>query len=92
MHSVFDDVLDLYVTVYLDDVLVFSRTVEEHELHLREVLSRLRAHGLKARRDKCDFGVDTVEYLGHWVSKGERFMDAAKVRDVVDWPPLATIK
>ena len=75
MHSVFDDVLDLYVTVYLDDVLVFSRTVEEHELHLQEVLSRLRAHGLKGRRDKCDFGVDTVEYLGHWVSNGERFMN-----------------
>ena len=92
MHTVFDGILDLYVTVYLDDVLVFSRSEEEHELHLRDVLSRLRQHGLKARRDKCMFGVDTVEYLGHWVRGGERFMDAAKVRDVTDWPELATVK
>ena len=75
MHSVFDNILDLYVTVYLDDVLIFSATVEEHELHLREVLSRLRAHGLKARRDKCEFGVDTIEYLGHFVRQGEHYMD-----------------
>ena len=49
---------------------------------------RLRAHGLKAKRGKCDFGVDTVEYLGHWVKGGQRFMDPGKVRDILDWPPL----
>ena len=64
MHSVFDDVLDLYVTVYLDNVLVFSRTIEEHELHLREVWSRLKAHGLKAHRYKCYSGVDTRGFHG----------------------------
>ncbi len=49
---------------------------------------RLRAHGLKAKRGKCDFGVNTVEYLGHWVKGGQRFMDPGKVRDILDWPPL----
>ena len=92
MHSVFDDVLDLFVTVYLDDVLVFSATEEEHETHLREVFSRLRKHGLFAKRKKCTFGVDCVEYLGHWVRSGERFMDPGTVADVVAWPQLHTVK
>ena len=86
MHHVFDDVLDLFVTVYLDDILVFSSSEAEHERHLREVFDRLRKHGLRAKREKCDFGTDTVEYLGHWVRGGERFMDGGKVRDVVEWP------
>ena len=92
MNTVFDGVLDLFVTVYLDDVLVFSRTADEHEAHLREVFSRLRAHGLRAKREKCEFGVSEVEYLGHWVRAGERFMDPGKVSDVVSWPDLATVK
>ncbi len=79
MHAVFDDVLDLFVTVYLDDILVFSATEAEHEAHLREVFTRLRKHRLFAKREKCDIAVDTVEYLGHWVSHGERYMDPRKV-------------
>ena len=75
MHTVFDSVLDVFVTVYLDDILVFSKTAQEHVGHLREVFRRLRAHKLHANRKKCDFGVDSVEYLGHWVKNGERYMD-----------------
>ncbi len=73
-------------------MLVFSATKDEHEVHLREVLSCLREHGLHARRDKCSFGVDCVEYLGHWVKCGERFMDPGKVSDVLGWPDLTTVK
>ena len=79
MHTVFGNVLDLFVTVYLDDILVFSTSEEEHEAHLREVFSRLRKHGLFAKREKCDIAVDCVEYLGHWVKGGKRFMDRGKV-------------
>ena len=75
MNSVFGDVLDVYVVLYLDDILVFSRNAAEHAQHLREVFTRLRAHSLRAKREKCSFGVDTVEYLGHWVSQGTRYMD-----------------
>ena len=92
MNVVFDDLLDVYVTVYIDDILVFSTTEAEHEAHLREVFSRLRRHGLHAKREKCEFATDCVEYLGHWVRAGERFMDPGKVQDVVDWPELRTVK
>ena len=92
MNETFHDVLDLFVTVYLDDILVFSKTAQEHELHLRQVFDRLRRTGLKAKREKCDFAVTKVEYLGHWVEGGERFMDPGKVADVVSWPALSNVK
>ena len=92
MHHVFGPVLDEFVTVYLDDILVFSRTEAEHERHLRDTFDRLRAHGLKAKRKKCNFGVFEVEYLGHWVRGGERHMDAGKVRDILAWPEPANVK
>ncbi len=75
MNVVFDGVIDVFVIVYLDDILVFSGDEDEHEAHLREVFSCLRKHGLFAKREKCDIAVDSVEYLGHWVKGGERFMD-----------------
>lgn len=67
MNVVFEDVLDLFITVYLDDILVFSSSEEEHVQHLKETFARLRRHGLRAKREKCTFGTDTVEYLGHWI-------------------------
>jgi len=82
----------VHVTAHLDDILVFSSTEDEHLAHLREVFTRLRSHGLHAKRSKCSFGVATVEYLGHWVRHGERYMDPGKVRDVVQWPELHTVK
>ena len=92
MNDVFSDVLDVFVCVYLDDILVFSASEAEHAVHLRETLARLRAHGLRAKRSKCDFGVDTVEYLGHWIRSGERYMDEGKIADVVNWLPLQNVK
>jgi len=92
MNTVFAGVLDLYVTVYLDDILVFSANEDEHEAHLHEVFTRLRAHGLRAKRKKCTFACDTVEYLGHWVRAGERYMDPGKVEAVANWPTLTTVR
>ena len=62
--------MDKCVLVYLDDILVYSRDVAEHERHLRTVFERLRAKKLYAKRTKCDFGVREVEYLGHLVAAG----------------------
>ena len=92
MNVVFADVLDLFITMYLDDILVFSPSEALHEVHLREAFARLRKHGLRAKREKCSFGVNTVEYLGHWVRQGERYMDPGRVQDVVDWPELRSVK
>ena len=92
MNTVFDGVLDLFVTVYLEDILVFSSSEDEHEAHLREVFLHLCQYGLQAKRKKCCFGTDTVEYLGHWVRSGERYMDPGKVEAVANWPELTTVR
>ncbi|GBG77816.1 hypothetical protein CBR_g25747 [Chara braunii] len=68
MNRIFHDYLDKFVIVYLDDVLIFSKTVEEHVAHLDKVLSRLRQHEFKINGEKCEFGRTHVLYLGHEIS------------------------
>ena len=70
MNTVLRDHLDEFVTVYLDDILIFSPDVETHQDHLRWVLSQLRKHKLRAKCSKCFVGLSEIEYLGHVVSKG----------------------
>ena len=64
MNDIFRDMLDVCVVIYLDDILVYSKTKEKHEEHLRMVLQRLKAHQLYANPAKCSFFVNTIEYLG----------------------------
>src|SRR5271169_6556717 len=68
MNDVFRDMLDICVIVYMDDILVYSKTPEEHEQHLRRVLQRLREHQLYAKPSKCTLFTDTIDYLGHLVT------------------------
>ena len=92
MNITFQDLLDTCVTVYLDDILVYSADANEHEAHLRLVLERLGAHRLFAKRSKCSFGESSVEYLGHFVGSGVRWMHPKKVEAVVQWSPPTTVK
>jgi len=75
-----------YVIVYLDDILIFSKTEEEHLQHLEEVCKRLQAESLFAKRSKCSFGMTEVEFLGHTVSREGLATDKHKVQAVRDWP------
>ena len=68
MNKVFAKELDAFILVYLDDILVFSRTKEEHLEHIRTALGRLRDAKIYARLHKCEFFKDKVEYLGFDVS------------------------
>ena len=68
MNEIFRSALDKFVTVYLDDILVFSKDPAQHERHLRWVFSKLREHGLHAKRRKCDFALRQLEYLGHIIT------------------------
>ena len=68
MNDIFREKLDIFVTIYLDDILIFSKTRKEHTLHLKWVLDKLRAHKLHAKLSKCAFGLQEIEYLGHIVS------------------------
>ena len=69
----------------MNDILIFSRSEEEHALHLREVLDTLRAHQLKAKYSKCHFWRKEVRFLGHVVSKEGIAVDPAKVVAIQDW-------
>jgi hypothetical protein len=69
-----------------DNVLIFSRSLDEHKRHVRLVLERLRANGLFAKPEKCAFHQTEIEYLGYLVSPDGVKMDPKKVSAVVDWP------
>ena len=86
MSRVFREYLNKFVVVFVDDILVFSKSEEEHALHLREVLETLRAHNLKAKFSKCHFWRREVRFLGHVVSENGIAVDPAKVATVHDWP------
>ena len=67
MHRVLRPYLDQFVIVFIDDILIYSRTPEEHERHLTIVLQTLREHKLYAKMSKCEFWMKEVKFLGHVV-------------------------
>ncbi|WVZ97431.1 hypothetical protein U9M48_042971 [Paspalum notatum var. saurae] len=85
MNKVFMEYLDKFVVVFIDDILIYSKTEEEHEEHLRLVLQKLRDHKLYAKLSKCEFWLDQVPFLGHIVSKGGIMVDPSKISSVMDW-------
>jgi hypothetical protein len=87
MNKVFMEYLDKFVVVFIDDILVFSRSEEEHEEHLRFVLQKLWEHQLYAKFSKCDFWLKEVSFLGHIITDGGTVADPSKVRDVLNWSP-----
>ena len=79
MNQVFRAYLDKFVIVFIDDILIYSRSREEHAKHLRMVLSTLSEHQLYAKFSKCEFWLDRVQFLGHVVSKDGISVDPAKI-------------
>jgi hypothetical protein len=79
MNDIFRDFLHKFVTVYLDDVCIYSRTLEEHLEHLRLVLQRFKEEGLKLRLKKCFIGLQEMEYLGYIVSPRKISVSTMKV-------------
>jgi hypothetical protein len=71
--------------VFIDDILVYSRSEEEHEEHLHLALQRLREHRLYTKLSKCKFWMKQVAFLGHVISKGGISLDLSKVQDVLSW-------
>jgi Reverse transcriptase (RNA-dependent DNA polymerase)/RNase H-like domain found in reverse transcriptase len=87
MNTIFADlVVAGKVAVYLDDILIYSSTLNEHHRLTHEVLQRLRTHDLYLRPEKCEFEREEVEYLGLIVRRGEVTMDPVKVHAITGWP------
>ena len=78
--------LDQFVIVYLDDICVFSKTPEEHLEHVRKVLDLLRQEKLVGKLSKCEFGISSMDFLGHVVSDQGVATDPEKIKSVQEWP------
>ncbi|KAK7883026.1 hypothetical protein WMY93_029200 [Mugilogobius chulae] len=92
VNDILRDMLDIFVFVYLDDILIFSPDPDSHVQHVRQVLQRLLEHQLYVKAEKCEFHVSSVSFLGYVVSEGEIKMDPAKISAVRDWPTPTTRK
>jgi hypothetical protein len=91
MNSVFMPELDKFVVVFIDDILIYSKSKEEHATHLWVVLTRLREHKLYAKFSKCEFWLDQVSFLGHILSAEGVAVDPGKVKDILEWKPPTTV-
>ncbi|KAJ3560359.1 hypothetical protein NP233_g10892 [Leucocoprinus birnbaumii] len=92
MNDIFSDLLDVSVTVYLDDILIYSDDLDIHRQHVKEVLRHLRKHGLFAKAEKCEFHSESVEYLGYILSPSGLKMSDDKIKIIKEWPEPKKVK
>jgi hypothetical protein len=86
MHKIFGDLLDRGVVIFLDDILIYSKSADEHKRLLREVFTRLRQHHLYAKESKCELWRTEVTFLGHVINRAGVSMEASKVAAITQWP------
>eukprot|EP00253_Pinus_taeda_P029138 PITA_29138 len=85
MNNIFHQYLDIFVLIFINDILIYSCTMEEHKEHLRLVLQTLREHQLYAKFSKCDFFKEERQYLGHIITKEGIAVDPEKIRTIMEW-------
>ena len=85
MHRIFQPYLDQFVVVFVDDILIYSKSEEEHKDHLRVVLQVLRDHQLYAKFSKCEFLLTEVKFLGHVVSTSSVSVGLEKIEAIISW-------
>ncbi|WVZ89737.1 hypothetical protein U9M48_036102, partial [Paspalum notatum var. saurae] len=91
MNLVFMNKLDKFVVVFIDDLLIYSKSEGEYKKHLRIVLTRLREHKLYAKFSKCAFWLREVSFLGHILSEKGVTVDPSKIKDVLNWKQPETV-
>ena len=92
MNSMFREFLKRLLLVFFDDILIYSKSMEDHLHHLQTVLSTMRANALLAKKSKCYFRVTRVEYIGHFITRERVSTDPVKVEAVRNWPLPQTPK
>ena len=91
MNRAFRPFMDQFVVIFIDDILVYSKSMEEHVYHLRTVLQTLREQQLYAKFSKCDFWLESVAVLGHVMSKDGIQVDPQKIEAVSEWFKLTSV-
>ena len=92
MNDIFAPMLRKSVLVFVDDILIYSKSMEDHIEHLKEVFAILQANKLLLKRSKCSFAQNQLEYLGHIISAQGVATEPSKVQVVQNWPTLTDIK
>jgi len=92
MNDIFHDMTDIFMIIYLDNILIFSKNLDEHKIHVRKVLERLQEHNLHAKPKKCKFHTTSVEYLGVIIMPEGVCMDPRKVQAILQWPAPRKVK
>ena len=92
MNKIFAEYLDDFIVVFIDDILIYSRTMEEHLFHLRKALEVLRKHGFRAKLKKCQFGLPQVEFLGHEISEAGLSLPRSSAQAILEWPAPTNIE
>ncbi len=92
MNNVFRDMLDRWVIVYIDVILIYSNTLEELIRHVRSVLKRLMQYQLYSKAEKCEFHQTSTSFLGYVISQEGVAMDVRKFKAVLEWPQPQTVK
>ncbi|GAB5480202.1 MAG: hypothetical protein Marn2KO_36690 [Marinobacter nauticus] len=91
VNDLFRDFHDQFMVVFLDDIIVYSRTEEEHAEHLRLVLDKLAEHNLFAKASKCAIAVSELDFVGHWITGEGISPHRSKVTAIRDWEPLTSV-
>ena len=91
MNGVFREYLDKLVQIFIDNILIYSQTMEEHAEHLRLVLECVREHKLHGKLSKCSFYQSRVHCMGHDISGEGIAADPAKVKAIMEWPAPTNI-
>jgi hypothetical protein len=87
INEIFQDLItEGVISMYLNDILIFTNSLEEHRRVMRLVLDRMREHKLYLRLEKCEFEKTKIEYLGVIISHNKVEMDPVKIAEVADWP------
>ena len=92
VNDIFSNLVEVYLVVYLDDILVYSSNLPEHISHVREVLRRLRENNLYAKLSKCEFHTSSLQFLGFVITPEGITMDKDKCAKILDWPPPTSVK
>jgi len=92
INDVLSDYLDDFVISYIDDILIFSNTIEEHHVHVKKVLKKLLENNLYVKLEKCEFDKSETTFLGYVLSKDGLKMDKEKVKAILDWPVPTNVK
>ena len=92
VQDIFSDVIGRFVQIYLDDIIIYSKSSKEHTSHVSLILSRLIENGLYAKLEKCDFHVQETNFLGFRISSKGLIMNEDKLKSILEWPVPKNLK